>query len=87
MTGRRLGLALALCAMASPLQALGVPAAVYWLSFQISTDTGFTVWDHVWMLFAIVSSLAITVWAGNREVKRKLEPRRERLREAFDAGA
>jgi hypothetical protein len=58
---------------------------VYWLSFQINTDTGFTVWDHVWMLFAIVSSLVITVWAGDREVRRKLEPRRERLRALLDS--
>ncbi len=62
---------------------------VYWLSFQINTDTGFTVWGHVWMLFMIVSSLAFTTWAGDREVKRKLEPRREHLREllaTLDAG-
>lgn len=62
---------------------------IYWLTFQINTDSGFSVWNHVFIVFAIAWSIGWTAYAGNREVKRKLEPRRQHLRElleALDAG-
>ena len=57
---------------------------IYWLTFQINTDTGFSVWTHVWIIFCIVWSVVFTAYAGCREVKRKLEPRRRRLSELLD---
>lgn len=58
---------------------------IYWVSFEINTDTGMAAWTHVWIVFAIVSSIVLTAYAGDREVKRTLEPRRQRLRELLDA--
>lgn len=62
---------------------------IYWLSFQINTDSGFSAWIHVWIVGCMIWSIAFTAWAGDREVKRTLEPRRQRLREllaALEAG-
>lgn len=58
---------------------------IYWLSFQINTDSGFSAWNHVFIVFAIAWSIGWTAYAGNREVKIKLEPRRQHLRELLDA--
>jgi hypothetical protein len=58
---------------------------IYWLTFQINTDTGFSAWTHVWMVGCMVWAIGFTAWAGDREVKRKLEPRRQRLRELLEA--
>ncbi|MEO6388666.1 MAG: hypothetical protein ABIT16_08770 [Croceibacterium sp.] len=62
---------------------------IYWLTFQINTDTGFSSWSHFWIVGCIVWSIVFTAWSSDREVKRKLEPRRQRLRElleTLDAG-
>lgn len=62
---------------------------IYWLTFQINTDTGMSAWTHVWIVLAIIWSVVFTAYAGDREVRRKLEPRRQRLRElleTLDAG-
>ncbi len=58
---------------------------IYWLTFQINTDTGLTWWNHALTGFAIVSSIMLTAWASDREVRRKLEPRRQHLRALLDA--
>ena len=57
---------------------------IYWLTFQINTSTGFSVWNHVILGVCIVSSVLWTAYASDRAVKQKLEPRRERLRELLD---
>lgn len=54
---------------------------IYWLTFEINTGTGFSWWTHFWIVLCIVWSIFFTAYAGNLEVKRKLEPRRQRLRE------
>ena len=58
---------------------------LYWLTFQINTDTGFSPWVHVWTVVAVAWSIVFTAYAGDREVKRKLEPRRGRLRELLES--
>ena len=58
---------------------------IYWLTFQVNTDTGMSPWLHVWIVGGVVWSIAFTAWAGDREVKRRLEPRRQRLRELLEA--
>jgi hypothetical protein len=60
-------------------------ALIYWLTFQINTDTGFSWWNHAIMGLCIVWSVVFAAFAGDRAVKRKLEPRRERLRELLEA--
>lgn len=57
---------------------------IYWLTFQINTSSGFSVWSHVFMGVCIVWSMVFAAYAGHREVKRKLEPRRERLRDLLE---
>ena len=57
---------------------------IYWLTFQVNTDSGMSPWMHVWIVGCIVWSIAFTAWTSDREVKRKLEPRRERLRALLD---
>lgn len=57
---------------------------IYWLTFQINTSTGFSWWNHAIMALCIVWSVVFTAYAVSREVKRKLEPRRERLRNLLD---
>jgi len=57
---------------------------IYWLTFQINTSTGFSWWNHAIMALCIVWSVVFTAYAASREVKRKLEPRRERLRNLLD---
>jgi len=62
---------------------------INWLSFQINTDTGFSGRDQFWMSSLPVWAAVVIAYAGHRHVKRKLEPRRQRLRElleALDAG-
>jgi hypothetical protein len=53
---------------------------IYWLIFQINTSSGFSVWNHVFMGFCIVWSVVLTAYGSNLQVKRTLEPRRQRLR-------
>jgi hypothetical protein len=57
---------------------------IYWLSFQINTGSGFSWWTHFWIIFSMVWSMAFTAYAADREVKRKLEPRRERLSDLLE---
>jgi hypothetical protein len=62
---------------------------INWLSFQINTDTGLSGWGQFWMMSLPVWGVVFITYAGHRQVKRKLEPRRRRLRElleALDAG-
>lgn len=54
---------------------------IYWLTFQINTDTGFSWWNHAMMVFAALWSIGFTAYAGDRDVKRRLEPRRQHLSE------
>lgn len=58
---------------------------IYWLTFQINTKSGFAVWNHAVMALCILSSVAWTAYAGNRQVIRVLEPRRQRLRDLLTA--
>jgi hypothetical protein len=57
---------------------------IYWLSFRINTGSGFSVWNHAFLGFCILSSVVWTVYAADRHVKRKLEPRRDRLRDLLE---
>lgn len=62
---------------------------LYWLMIQINTDSGFSWVNHTVLGLAIVWSVVSGAYAADREVKDKLEPRRERLRElleTLDAG-
>lgn len=58
---------------------------IYWLTFQINTDSGFSWWNHGLMAACIVWSVVFSTYAADREVKGKLEPRRERLLELLEA--
>lgn len=58
---------------------------IYWLTFQINTSSGFSWWNHAIMGLCIVWSVVFTAYAASRDVKRKLEPRRERLRHLLEA--
>jgi hypothetical protein len=57
---------------------------IYWLTFQINTSTGFSVWNHVFIGFAIVWSVVWTAYGSSRQVKRTLAPRRDRLRDLLE---
>jgi hypothetical protein len=54
---------------------------VNWLNFQINTGTGLSGWEQIGMISLPVWLVLLVTYAGHRHVKRKLEPRRERLRE------
>ena len=41
-------------------------------------------WMHAWTVGCVVWAIGLTAWASDREVKRKLEPRRQHLRELLD---
>jgi hypothetical protein len=56
-------------------------ALIYWLSFQINTDSGFSWWNHALTAYAVLWSIGLTAYAGDRNVKQRLEPRRQHLRE------
>jgi Na+/melibiose symporter-like transporter len=58
---------------------------IYWLSFQINTDTGFTPMTHFWMVGVLVWSAVFVPYAASIKVKKRLEPRRERLSELLEA--
>ena len=58
---------------------------INWLSFQINTDTGVSEWGQVWMMIGLpVFAVLLVTYAGHQHVKRKLEPRRQRLRELLE---
>jgi hypothetical protein len=57
---------------------------IYWLTFQINTSTGFSVWNHVFVVFGMAWSVVLTAYGSNLQVKRTLAPRRERLRDLLD---
>jgi len=59
--------------------------AIYWLTFQVNTDTGQTWWNHALTVYAVAVAIGLTAWASDREVRRKLEPRRQRLRGLLEA--
>ena len=54
-------------------------ALIYWLSLQINTDSGVSWWNHASMAFAVLWSIGLTAYGSDRDVKRKLEPRRQHL--------
>ncbi len=54
---------------------------IYWLSFQINTGTGYSVWHHAFTVSFLLGSNLLVPYLASRAVKRKLEPRRDRLRE------
>src|SRR4051812_30176694 len=45
---------------------------IYWLTFQVNTDTGLTWWNHALTVFVVAWAISLTAWASDREVKRKL---------------
>lgn len=53
---------------------------LYWLTFQINTDTSFSAWHHLFIMGAMVWSAVYVPYAASREVAQKLEPRRQHLR-------
>lgn len=54
---------------------------IYWLMFQINTDSGFSAWIHVGTLGAVAWAAVLVPYTASRDLKKKLGPRRERLRE------
>jgi len=62
---------------------------LYGLSAVVNTDDGESWWFHIWILVVLVWSAVYLPYASSRDVKKKLEPRRQRLSEllqTLDAG-
>jgi hypothetical protein len=60
-----------------------------WLVVEINLDPGESRWDQAWMWIVLLWAALIQPFASSRAVRRKLEPRRQRLRElleTLDAG-
>jgi hypothetical protein len=62
---------------------------LYWLTVEINFDEGESRWEYLWMVLILVWAAVFLPRASSREVTKKLEPRRQRLRElleTLDAG-
>jgi hypothetical protein len=57
---------------------------IYGLSAAVNTDNGESWWFHFWMLAVLVWAGVFLPYTSSRDVKKKLEPRRQRLRELRD---
>jgi hypothetical protein len=58
---------------------------VSWLMIEINLDPGESRWNHAWMLIVLAWAAVIAPYSASRAARRKLEPRRQRLRELLDA--
>lgn len=58
---------------------------LYWLSVEVNFDEGDTRWEHAWMVIVLVWAAVFLPRTSSREVTKKLEPRRQRLRELLEA--
>lgn len=67
----------------------GRPAApFYWLGVEANLDPGESRWENGWMIFVLAWAAIFLPYASSRDVRKKLAPRRQRLRallEALDA--
>ena len=57
---------------------------LYWLSVEINFDEGETRWEHAWMVIILVWAAVFLPRTSSREVSKKLEPRRRRLRDLLE---
>jgi len=57
---------------------------LYWLSVEINFDEGESRWSHAWMVIVLVGVAVVLPRTSSREVTKKLEPRRQRLRELLE---
>jgi hypothetical protein len=57
---------------------------IYWLSVEINLDAGESRWEHAWMLVVLLWAVVFPAQASSCAVKKKLEPRRQHLRELLD---
>ena len=58
---------------------------LYGLSAAVNTDPGESWWFHAWMFAVLLWSAVYLPYASSRDVKKKLEPRRQRLSELLSA--
>lgn len=58
---------------------------IYWLMAAVNHDPGESGWIHVWIAGVLVWSAVYVPYTSSRELKRKLEPRQQRLRELLEA--
>ena len=64
-------------------------ALLVWLMVEINHDPGESRWDSAWMIILLVWMGVFVPYTSSRAVRKKLEPRRQRLRELLtrlDAG-
>jgi hypothetical protein len=57
---------------------------LYALSAAVNTDNGEPWWFHLWVIAVLVWSVVYLPYASSRDVRKKLGPRRRRLRELLD---
>jgi hypothetical protein len=57
-------------------------ALIYWLLAEINDNT--PAWYDTWMLVVLLGSALWTAYAGSRAARKRLEPRRQRLRDLLD---
>lgn len=57
---------------------------LFWLLVEVNLDPGESRWDHAWIMIALAWGGVVAPYAGSRAVKKKLEPRRQRLSELRD---
>jgi hypothetical protein len=55
---------------------------LYWLMAEINDNTDF--WFDFWMIFVLGWAVVFPTYTASRDVKKKLEPRRQRLRELLE---
>jgi hypothetical protein len=63
---------------------------LFWLMIEVNLDPGESRWEHAWMILVLVWAGVFLPRTSSRAVTKKLEPRRQRLREllaTLDAGA
>ncbi|KAK0349512.1 hypothetical protein LTR94_032830, partial [Friedmanniomyces endolithicus] len=54
---------------------------IYWLGVEANLDPGESRWDSVWMLGVVIASVLVLPFSSSRDVRKRLEPRRQRLRD------
>jgi hypothetical protein len=58
--------------------------ALYWLGVEVNYDPGESRWEHAWMLAIFLWAAVFLPYSSSRDVRKKLEPRRQRLGELLD---
>ena len=59
-------------------------AMLSWLTVEINLDPGESRWDHAWLMLVLVWAGVVVPYTGSRAVKKKLEPRWQRLHELLE---